>query len=185
MDAFIRYQDEGFEINEALRQGRGQKAYDIEAFSETVVCEEDMALFRGVENAYRYEGFEEGVFGDAAFMSCSLDRDVARSFVCKENKQETCCLLHVHLPAGSVVEMIPIYKAESYHQKEKEVVLMRGTRLEVIRDIEVVEVVKEKWGYQDGARCYEDWFDGGMREFVYPTLMYQGVHVVIVSTKRD
>lgn len=161
---FPEYQDKGFEINEALR--RGEKInIDYHKYVIKLVANRDLVLFRGVESAYQYDKFGTR---DRGFMSCSYNRDIARSFVCADNKKETCCLLHIEIKAGTEFEMIPIYKNGSWFQRECEVLLLPETKLKIIENV---------CGYEDG-NSYEDLFTGKICEFGFRTFKYDGAHVI-------
>ena len=144
------------------------------------------ALFRGIEGLYNiiHDDFERGVFTDKGFSSTSFEIDSAASFVNKDNREERCCIFHIHIPANNVFNAIPIYKISQHcFKKENEVLLPPGSTFQVIRDPQVLKSLKEAWSYEDGDSSCEDWYASTecQKKFPYPTFKYNGFHVIPVT----
>lgn len=189
------------DINEEMRNNKCN-VHQVSKLKETAFefrapTKRNIALFRGIEGLYNIlsDGFKTGVFMDKGFSSTSFDIDSAASFVNKDNRDEKCCLFHIHIPANNTFNAIPIYKiSQANYEKENEVLLPPGSTFQVIRDPQILESIKKTWGYQDGDSSCEDWYANTEchKVFPYPTFKYKckykcnynDIHVIPVTLSQ-
>jgi hypothetical protein len=182
--AIDRYQMDGYEINEALRVNSAGCDVTLDTYFVPIKPSKPMVLFRGVESAMRWMKCSEGTLHDDGYMSTSLDPKIARSFVTNENKCELCCLLHIHIPAGEEVRILPIFLNCNY-AKEKEILLPRGTTLQVITDRTILGEIKTAMTeYFDGDKTYEDFYECNSKKYVksFPFTTFKtkdNIHVIL------
>jgi hypothetical protein len=150
-NAISDYVDSGFDINSEVRSGiPGEFQETIENLNNSFqkyIPTQPFCLFRGMRNPLVKRIDKNGVLNDPAYCSTSTSYEVAEKFMQSESSEETCCVIHIHIPAGQPVKLLHIC-AKKDSLKEKEVLLPPSTKLEVIRDANLLNSIASAKGYK-------------------------------------
>ena len=106
-------------------------------------------LLRGIPNPIAQNFVKGTIMQDKGFCSTTLSSPVAERFVTSESSHETCCLIHIHIPANKQVKLLPIYPFTGDKTfKEHEVVLPCNAKLRVIEDPDLLAKIAQAMGYE-------------------------------------
>jgi len=186
-DTFEQYKEFGYDINLSLREGNAHcdttknllKHEVTHSFSSPVV------LYRGMESPPHL--MRKGRLEDKGFVSTTTNYPMSEHFMRMNNRKETCCVFHIHIPKGQAVKMIPIMVTDRNNFKEFEILLPTNSTLQVITDEALLEAIQDAMGYkvnQDGK--YTDWFEedsaNDQKRFGYKTFLSKdGTHIIPVT----
>jgi len=191
--ACCNYQDNGYEICEKMRCGDTSADADVKDISskfQTITIPKEskeskhLVLYRGIEALYNTD-LKTGDYISKAFSSTSTCPRVATTFVSIENKQETCCLMHIHIPAGTSISILPICNGNGF--KENEVVLAPNYRFHVIRDTKLLNEIQIAMSYDKNDGKVEDWFasiEGSVISFNFTIFEKDGIKIIPVTISQ-
>jgi hypothetical protein len=151
--AVSTYVDQGFDINCCLRDGDQSFSEEVKALDSCFISVKSTSkpfyLLRGIPNPIAQNFLKDKTMQDKGFCSTTLSSLVAERFVTSESSDETCCLIHIHIPTDKEVRLLPIYPYTGDKTfKEREVVLPCNTTLRVIEDQELLETIASAMGYE-------------------------------------
>ena len=148
-DAISDYVYNGFDINMEVRSGiPGEFQETIKNLNNSFqeyMPHKPFCLYRGMRNPL-VKRIKEGVLNDPAYCSTSTSYQVAERFMQSESSEETCCVIHIHIPANTPIKLLHICAKKDSHN-EKEVLLPPSTKLEVIRDETLSSSIAEAMRY--------------------------------------
>ena len=128
--SLISYTSGGYKVNRDLRQAKVLTTHAMELVEgldsalEKVEIPENMITFRGLSYDAVKDIQEGDVFQDDGFMSVSLDVNVLFNF-------DTGASMTIMVPKGYSGALIDAMNKEGYDNPEQEVLLRRGTKLQV------------------------------------------------------
>lgn len=134
------YIHDGFDMNTALRRKGNSNASTskdnvISAFLKqfnSFTPNQAFYLYRGIAKLETNNFIKKGELVDFGFCSTTRSFNVAKLFVKIENKEDTCCAVHIHCPADVAINFIPIFTHCTDKLCEEEVVLEPKTILKKI-----------------------------------------------------
>lgn len=151
-EAVNTYVDQGFDMNCCLRDGDQSFSKEVDALDKCFISVKSTSkpfyLLRGIPNPIAQNFLKDKTMQDKGFCSTTLSSPVAERFVTSESLDETCCLIHIHIPANTKVRLLPIYPYTGDKTfKEHEVVLPCNTTLQVIKIQKLVDTIASAMGY--------------------------------------
>lgn len=160
-----RYIKNGCLFNQKLRLKKHSSDYQQAAFKKyiqeldetflkaCIMIPFNFCLFRGVKAAMNFIKHNTTTnthqITDNAYTSTSFLYETANEFVRLEDPSETCCIFHIHFQQGQRLSMVPITYDETLgrYKNEKEILLPRGTTLEVITDDKLLKAIATEMNY--------------------------------------